>query len=82
MYTGVQATRAMIYSTCRMFDEGLNSNKDSAAVFLQASRTAVNVALEGLQIFGGNGYINEYPMGRLLRDAKLYDIGGGTAEIR
>jgi isovaleryl-CoA dehydrogenase len=60
----------------------LKSNIDSAAVFLQTSRAAVRTAEESLQIFGGNGYINEYPCGRLLRDAKLYDIGGGTKEIR
>jgi isovaleryl-CoA dehydrogenase len=60
----------------------LKSNIDSAAVFLKTSRDAVRAAEESLQIYGGNGYINEYPCGRLLRDAKLYDIGGGTKEIR
>jgi isovaleryl-CoA dehydrogenase len=65
-----------------MFDSGLKSNKDSAAVYLHCSRSAVDVALECIQLYGGNGYINEYPCGRLLRDAKLYDIGGGTKEIR
>jgi len=65
-----------------MFDNGINSNVDSASVFLHASRSAVRCAEESIQIFGGNGYINEYPCGRLLRDAKLYDIGGGTVEIR
>lgn len=60
----------------------MKSNIDSAAVFLKTSRAAVRAAEESLQIYGGNGYINEYPCGRLLRDAKLYDIGGGTKEIR
>ena len=65
-----------------MFDAGLKSNVDSAAVYLHTSREAVKLADECIQIFGGNGYINEYPCGRLARDAKLYDIGGGTKEIR
>ena len=65
-----------------MFDAGIKSNVESAAVFLHASRSAVKCAEESIQILGGNGYINEYPTGRLLRDAKLYDIGGGTVEIR
>lgn len=65
-----------------MFDNGFNSNVDSAAVFLSTSRAAVRTAEECLQLHGGNGYINEYPCGRLWRDAKLYDIGGGTKEIR
>ena len=82
MYTMTQATRAYVYSAATMFDSGVKSNVESAAVFLQASRSAVKCAEESIQIYGGNGYINEYPCGRLLRDAKLYDIGGGTAEIR
>ena len=65
-----------------MFDSGVKSNKDSAAVFLHNSKNGVDVTLECMQLFGGNGYINEYPCGRLVRDAKLYDIGGGTTEIR
>jgi len=65
-----------------MFDAGVKSNVDSASVFLHSSRSAVKCAEEAVQIHGGNGYINEYPTGRLWRDAKLYDIGGGTAEIR
>ena len=65
-----------------MFDAGVKSNKDSAAVFLHNSRSGVKVTNECIQIFGGNGYINQYPCGRLYRDAKLYDIGGGTNEIR
>ena len=65
-----------------MFDTGLKSNVDSAAIFLHTSKSGVEIADECIQLFGGNGYINEYPCGRLLRDAKLYDIGGGTKEIR
>jgi isovaleryl-CoA dehydrogenase len=82
MYTNLQATRSMIYTMATMFDAGVKSNMDSASVFLQASRSAVAAADEAVQMFGGNGYINEYPVGRLLRDAKLYDIGGGTKEVR
>lgn len=65
-----------------MFDSGIKSNKDSAAVFLHNARHGTAVALEAMQILGGNGYINEFAVGRLLRDAKLYEIGGGTNEIR
>ena len=65
-----------------MFDTGVKSNLDSAAVFLHNSKAGVEVTMDALQLFGGNGYINEYPLGRLMRDAKLYDIGGGTTEIR
>ena len=72
----------MVYSSAEMFDSGVKSNLDSASVFLQASRSAVSAADECIQLHGGNGYINEYVAGRLLRDAKLYDIGGGTKEIR
>ena len=65
-----------------MFDAGIRSNIDSAAIYLHTSRYGVKCAEECIQIFGGNGYINEYPTGRLLRDAKLYEIGAGTSEIR
>ena len=65
-----------------MFDGGVKSNMDSSAVFLHSSRASVDVTLECLQIFGDNGYINEYPCGRLVRDAKVYEILGGTNEIR
>jgi len=65
-----------------MFDSGVKSNVDSASIFLHTSRNGVDVADETIQLFGGNGYINDYPCGRLWRDAKLYDIGGGTKEIR
>lgn len=82
MYTNLQASRSMVYSCAHMFDNEVQSNLDSGSVFLFASRGAVAAADESLQLYGGNGYINEYPCGRLLRDAKLYDIGGGTKEIR
>lgn len=82
MYTMLMSSRAYLYQSASMFDAGIKSNIDSAAIFLQTSRNGVRVAEECIQIFGGNGYINEYPCGRLLRDAKLYDIGGGTKEIR
>ena len=82
MYTTLQASRSYLYHSATMFDSGVKSQKDSAAVFLFNGRNGVQVALDCLQIFGGNGYINDYPCGRLLRDAKLYEIGGGTNEIR
>ena len=82
MYTSLQASRAYLYQSAEMFDAGLKSNVDSAAVFLHTSRAGVRAAEECIQIFGGNGYINEFATGRLLRDAKLYDIGAGTNEIR
>ena len=82
MYASLQASRALVYSSATMFDAGVKSNLDSASVFLTASRGAVAAADECIQLHGGNGYINEYVCGRLWRDAKLYDIGGGTKEIR
>ena len=82
MYCSLQSTRALVYQSATMFDSGVKSNMDSASVFLAASRGAVTAADECIQLHGGNGYINEYVCGRLLRDAKLYDIGGGTKEIR
>ncbi len=82
MYTALQASRAFAYRTAEQFDQGLPTRQDAAACLLLASGSAVNVALEAIQSLGGNGYINEYPTGRLLRDAKLYEIGAGTSEIR
>jgi isovaleryl-CoA dehydrogenase len=82
MYVDLQSSRSYTYHCAAMFDAGIKSNKDSAAVFLHNSRLGVKVTNECIQVFGGNGYINEYPCGRLYRDAKLYDIGGGTNEIR
>lgn len=82
MYTSLQATRSYMYSCARVADGGKRSPKDFASLFLFASKQGVQVALECMQAFGGNGYINDYACGRLIRDAKLYDIGGGTTEIR
>jgi len=72
----------MVYSLSKLADEGYWSNKDFASCFLFTSEAGTWVALECLQAFGGNGYINEYECGRLVWDAKLYEIGGGTTEIR
>jgi isovaleryl-CoA dehydrogenase len=82
MYTALQSSRAYAYMVARQFDEGSPSRIDPASCLLSASRNAVKVALEAIQSLGGNGYINEYPTGRILRDAKLYEIGAGTNEIR
>jgi isovaleryl-CoA dehydrogenase len=82
MYTALQSSRAFAYQVARDFDAGHKSRTDAAACLLHASEAAVQVALEAIQALGGNGYINEYPTGRLLRDAKLYAIGAGTNEIR
>ncbi len=82
MYTALAASRAFAYQVARDYDAGHKSRVDAAACLLQASEAAVQVALEAIQSLGGNGYINEFPAGRLLRDAKLYAIGAGTNEIR
>jgi isovaleryl-CoA dehydrogenase len=82
MYTALQSSRAFAYQVARDFDAGRASRVDAAGCLLHASEAAVQVALEGIQALGGNGYINEYPTGRILRDAKLYAIGAGTNEIR
>ena len=82
MYTALQSSRAFAYQVARDYDSGHASRMDPAACLLHASESAVQVALEGIQALGGNGYINEYPAGRILRDAKLYAIGAGTNEIR
>ena len=84
MYVALQSSRAFSYKVATMLDQGRGraARKDAAACILYASECAVKVALEAIQTLGGNGYINEYPTGRLLRDAKLYDIGAGTNEIR
>jgi isovaleryl-CoA dehydrogenase len=84
MYVALQSSRAFTYRVAEMLDQGRGraARKDAAACILYASECAVKVALEAIQTLGGNGYINEYPAGRLLRDAKLYDIGAGTNEIR
>lgn len=82
MYTSLQSARAFAYQVARDYDAGHKSRIDAASCLLHASEAAVQVALEAIQSLGGNGYINEYPTGRLLRDAKLYAIGAGTNEIR
>ena len=82
MYTALQSARAFSYRVAEQFDRGQATRQDAAAALLLSSESAVQVALEAIQCLGGNGYINEYPVGRLLRDAKLYDIGAGTNEIR
>ncbi|KAL2916608.1 hypothetical protein HK105_203720 [Polyrhizophydium stewartii] len=82
MYTKLSASRAYVYAVGRACDRGHISNKDCAGVILYSAERATEVALDAIQCLGGNGYINDYPTGRLLRDAKLYEIGAGTSEIR
>ncbi|NOT41123.1 MAG: isovaleryl-CoA dehydrogenase [Alphaproteobacteria bacterium] len=82
MYTRMNAARAYVYTVAKACDRGETTRKDAAAAILFASETATWMALEAIQTLGGNGYINDYPTGRLLRDAKLYEIGAGTSEIR
>ncbi|BCZ97435.1 Acyl-CoA dehydrogenase%2C short-chain specific [Legionella pneumophila] len=82
MYTDLNACRAYLYAVAKACDNGRVSRKDAAGVILYTAEKATQMALQSIQILGGNGYINEYPTGRLLRDAKLYEIGAGTSEIR
>ncbi|WP_111496300.1 isovaleryl-CoA dehydrogenase [Marinobacter bohaiensis] len=82
MYTELAASRAYLYAVAQACDRGETTRKDAAGVILYTSERATKMALEAIQILGGNGYINEFPTGRLLRDAKLYEIGAGTQEIR
>ncbi|RLQ88534.1 isovaleryl-CoA dehydrogenase [Notoacmeibacter ruber] len=82
MYVTLNACRAYVYSVAASCDRGETTRKDAAGCILYAAEKATQVALEAIQALGGNGYINEYPTGRLLRDAKLYEIGAGTSEIR
>jgi isovaleryl-CoA dehydrogenase len=82
MYTTMNAAKAYVYSVARACDRGQTTRKDSAGAILYAAERATWMALEAIQALGGNGYINDYPTGRLLRDAKLYEIGAGTSEIR
>ncbi|MFN8902070.1 MAG: isovaleryl-CoA dehydrogenase [Lysobacteraceae bacterium] len=82
MYTALQSSRAFAYQVGRDYDAGHKSRVDAASCLLHASESAVQVALEAIQTLGGNGFINEYATGRILRDAKLYAIGAGTNEIR
>ncbi len=82
MYTDWSAARAFVYAVAAACDRGEQTRKDAAACILFAAERATQMALQAIQALGGNGYINEYPTGRLLRDAKLYEIGAGTSEIR
>ncbi len=82
MYTELNASRAYLYAVAKACDQGFVSRKDAASVILYTAEKATQMALQAIQILGGNGYVNEYPTGRLLRDAKLYEIGAGTSEIR
>ena len=78
----MNACKAYVYAVARACDRGRTTRKDAAGAILYAAEKATTMALDGVQILGGNGYINEFPAGRLLRDAKLYEIGAGTQEIR
>lgn len=82
MYVTLNASRAYLYTVAQACDRGETSRKDAAGVILYCAENATKMALESIQCLGGNGYINDYPTGRLLRDAKLYEIGAGTSEIR
>lgn len=82
IYTNLNASRSYLYTVAQNCDEKKVSRKDAASVILFTSEKATQMALFAIQILGGNGYVNEYPTGRLLRDAKLYEIGAGTSEIR
>jgi isovaleryl-CoA dehydrogenase len=82
MYTQLNASRAYLYAVAQACDRGETTRKDAAGVILYTAERATQMALDAIQILGGNGYINDFPAGRLLRDAKLYEIGAGTSEIR
>ncbi|MCI0904187.1 MAG: isovaleryl-CoA dehydrogenase [Chloroflexi bacterium] len=82
MYTSLSASQSYVYAVARAADRGENSRKDAAGCLLFAAEKATQAALQAVQTLGGNGYINDFPTGRLLRDAKLYEIGAGTSEIR
>ncbi|VTZ50745.1 Acyl-CoA dehydrogenase [Methylocella tundrae] len=82
MYTAMSAAKAYVYAVAKACDRGETTRKDAAGAILFAAERATSMALEAIQCLGGNGYINDYPTGRLLRDAKLYEIGAGTSEIR
>ncbi len=82
IYTSLNACKAYVYAVAKACDRGRTARKDAAGAILYAAEKATACALDAIQILGGNGYINDYPTGRLLRDAKLYEIGAGTSEIR
>src|SRR5437667_3301155 len=82
MYVGMNACKAYVYAVAKACDRGETTREDAAGAILYAAENATKIALDAIQLLGGNGYINDYPTGRLLRDAKLYEIGAGTSEIR
>jgi isovaleryl-CoA dehydrogenase len=82
MYTQMNAAKSYVYMVAQSADRGETTRKDAAGAILYSAEMATKLALDAIQLLGGNGYINEYPTGRLLRDAKLYEIGAGTSEIR
>ncbi len=82
MYVTTNACKAYVYAVAKACDRDRTTREDSAGVILYAAERATQIALDAIQLLGGNGYINDYPAGRLLRDAKLYEIGAGTSEIR
>jgi isovaleryl-CoA dehydrogenase len=82
MYVTMNAAKSYVYMVARACDEGRTTREDAAGAILYAAERATWMALEAIQCLGGNGYINDFPTGRLLRDAKLYEIGAGTSEIR
>ncbi|QFT31856.1 isovaleryl-CoA dehydrogenase [Roseibium porphyridii] len=82
MYVTMNATKSYVYAVAKACDRGETTREDAAGAILYAAENATKIALDAIQLLGGNGYINEYPTGRLLRDAKLYEIGAGTSEIR
>ncbi|MGI1944485.1 isovaleryl-CoA dehydrogenase [Shewanella glacialipiscicola] len=82
MYTGMNAAKSYVYAVAKSCDRGETTRKDAAGAILYSAELATKMALDAIQLLGGNGYVNEYAAGRLLRDAKLYEIGAGTSEIR
>jgi isovaleryl-CoA dehydrogenase len=82
MYVALSAARSYVYAVARACDHGQTTRKDAAGAILYSAEKGTWMALQAIQCLGGNGYINDYPTGRLLRDAKLYEIGAGTSEIR
>jgi isovaleryl-CoA dehydrogenase len=82
MYVALSSSKAYVYAVAQAIDRGETTREDAAGAVLYAAERATWMALETIQCLGGNGYINDFPAGRLLRDAKLYEIGGGTSEIR
>src|SRR3712207_949114 len=82
MYTTMNASKAYVYMCGKAADRGEITRQDAAGCLLYAAEGATRTPLDAIQALGGNGYINDYPTGRLLRDAKLYEIGAGTSEIR